>query len=289
MELMPLEINLHCAKDLKNVNIFTKMNVYAVVSVNGDRRTAQKTPIDKECGAYPNWNHTMNMTIDEAIARRNHHNLVIRLKSGLMLRDKEIGTVQVPIKDLLDHNDGNSKVEYQNVSYSVRLPNGKTKGVLSFSYKFREPFTMPSVTPPPIAASSSMYVDRNNNMSNKHGEKLVMAYPPPPPGYPEPSSGHHAPPPQGVVGYAYPAPSGYPPPLPYGYQQGLAPGYVYPTANGGYGYPPSEQKPKKSKKGGMGAGLGLGIAGGLLGGMLIGNMVEDAYEAGVEDGLDYDF
>ncbi|KAE8678177.1 P-loop containing nucleoside triphosphate hydrolases superfamily protein [Hibiscus syriacus] len=287
MDLTPLEINLHCAKDLKNVNIFTKMNVYAVVSINGDRRTAQKTPIDKECGAYPNWNYTMNMTIDEAIARRNHHNLVIRLKSGRMLGDKEIGTVQVPIKDLLDHNDGNAKVGYQNVSYSVRLPNGKTKGVLNFSYKFGEQFTMPAVAPPPITGSSSMYVDRNNNMSNKHGEKLVMAYPPPP-GYPGPSSGHHVPtPPQGMAGYAYPPSGGYPPP-PYGYQQGPPQGYVYP-ANGGYGYPPPVQQPQKARKGGMGAGLGLGIAGGLLGGMLIGDMVEDAYEAGVEDGLDYGF
>ncbi|GMI65361.1 hypothetical protein HRI_000205400 [Hibiscus trionum] len=226
------------------------------------------------------------MTIDESIARRNHDNLVIRLKSDRVFGDKEIGTVQVPIKDLLDHNDGNGKVEYQNVSYSVRLPNGKTKGVLNFSYKFGDTFTLPSVPPPPIpeCRSSSIYVDDNNN-NNKYGETPVMAYLPPPTGYPGPSSGHHPPPSQGMAGYAYPPPGGYPP---YGYPQGPAPGYVYPAANGGYGYPPVQQ-PQKSKKGGLGAGLGLGIAGGLLGGMLIGDTVDDAYEAGVEDGLDYAF
>ncbi|GMI79331.1 hypothetical protein HRI_001602400 [Hibiscus trionum] len=280
MELTPLEINLHCAKDLKNVNLFTKMNVYAVVSINGDRRTAQKSPVDKECGAYPNWNHTMKMTIDEAVARRNHHNLVIRLKSGRIIGDKEIGTVQVPIKELLDHNDGNGKVEFQNVSYSVRMPNGKMRGVLNFSYKFGETFTVPAVPPPPITASKSMYVE--SNTSNQHG------YPPPPPGYPGPSSGHPPPPSQGMPGYAYAPPGGY---QPYGYPQGAAPPYGYqgyPSASGGYVYPPVQQ-PQKSQKGGMGAGLGLGLAGGLLGGMLIGDMVDDAYEAGVEDGLDYDF
>ncbi|KAK8573502.1 hypothetical protein V6N13_009592 [Hibiscus sabdariffa] len=287
MELTPLEINLHCAKDLKNVNLFTKMNVYAVVSINGDRRTAQKSPVDKECGAYPNWNYTMKMLIDEAVASRNHHNLVIRLKSGRIIGDKEIGSVQVPIRELLDHNDGNGKVDYQNVSYSVRMPNGKMRGVLNFSYKFGEAFTMPAVPPPPITASKSMYVE--NNVSTKHGEKPVVAYPPPPPGYPGPSSGQPPPPPpQGMAAYAYAPPGGYPP---YGYQQGAAPAYGYhgyPAANGGYGYPAAAAS-QKSKKGGMGAGLGLGLAGGLLGGMLIGEMVDDAYEAGVEDGLDYGF
>ncbi|KAE8675399.1 P-loop containing nucleoside triphosphate hydrolases superfamily protein [Hibiscus syriacus] len=285
MELTPLEINLHSAKDLKNVNLFTKMNVYAVVSINGERLTAQKSPVDKDCGANPNWDYAMKMTIDEAIARRNHHNLVIRLKSDRMLRDKEIGTVQVPIRELLDHNDGNGKVDYQNVSYSVRLPNGKTKGVLNFSYKFGETFTMPVVPPPPITGSIPMYGDDNNNNTNNR----FMAYTPPPSGYPGPSSGYHPPPSQGMNGYAYAPPGGYPP---YGYQQGPAPGHGYqgyPAAIGGYGYPPPVQQPQKPKRGRMGAGLGLGLAGGLLGGMLIGDMVDDAYEAGVEDGLDYDF
>ncbi|KAK8589275.1 hypothetical protein V6N13_088128 [Hibiscus sabdariffa] len=191
MELTPLELYLHCAKDLKNVNLFTKMTVYAVVSVSGDRHTAQKSPVDKQCGACPNWNYAMMMAIDEAIARRDHHNLVIRLKSDRMFGDKEIGTVQVPIRDLLDHNEGNGKVEYQNVSYSVRLPNGKTKGVLNFSYKFGDTFTIPTVSPPP------------------------------------PISGHPPPPSQGMAEYAYPPPGGYPP---YGYQQGPAAnnGYGYP-------------------------------------------------------------
>ncbi|XWS58164.1 hypothetical protein CRYUN_Cryun08bG0011500 [Craigia yunnanensis] len=281
MEFRPIEIRVISAKDLKDVNLFTKMDVYAVVSINGDHRTAQKTPVDKDCGSNPKWNYTMSFTIDEAGAHQNRLNLVFRLKSDRQLGDKDIGTVQVPIKELLDHNNGNEKVE-QNVSYSVRLPNGKAKGNLDFSYKFGEKFNRP-VQQPLVPGSEAMYVD-------KHGEKPAMAYPPPT-GYPGPSSGHpppgaYPPPPQ-MAGYPYPPPGGYPP---YGYQQAPAPGYGYSgyPPQGGYGYPPV-QKPQKPKKSGMGAGVGLGLAGGLLGGMLIGDMVGDAYEAGVDDGLDFDF
>ncbi|KAL4353701.1 hypothetical protein GQ457_06G020880 [Hibiscus cannabinus] len=166
-----LELNLHCAKDLKNVNLFTKMNVYAVVSFIGKCCTTQKSPVDKKCGACPNWNYAMMMPINEAIARRDHHKLVIRLKSDRMFGDKEIGTVQVLIRDLLDHNESNGKVEFQNLSCSVRLPNGKIKGVLNFSYKFGDTFTIPAVP--------------------------VSAHPPPPS--------------QGMDKSASPPPAGYPP------------------------------------------------------------------------------
>ncbi|PPD90096.1 hypothetical protein GOBAR_DD12981 [Gossypium barbadense] len=256
MELRPLELRVISAKDIKDVNLFTKMDVYVVVSINGDHRTAQKTPVHKESGSNPNWNCTMKFTIDETAAHQNHHNLVFRLKSNRVFGDKEIGSVQVPIRELLDQENGNGNVDHQHVSFSVMLANGKTKGVFNFAYRFGEKFSMPALPPPPFPGAGSY----------KHGGKPVMAYPPPPTGYPGPSSGHlkgtYPPPPQGMTGYQPP--------------------------QGGYGYP-QVQQPQKSKKGGMGAGLGLGLAGGLLGGMLIGDMVDDAYEAGVEDGLDYDY
>ncbi|XVE89659.1 hypothetical protein DITRI_Ditri20bG0013400 [Diplodiscus trichospermus] len=268
MEFRTLEINVISAKDLKDVNLFTKMDVYAVVSINGDHRAAQRTPVDKDCGSNPKWNYAMKLTIDEAAARQNRLYLVFRLKSERQLGDRDIGTVEVPIKELLDQKYGNEKAE-QNVSYMVKLPNGKPKGTLNFSYRFGEKFSKPVPQPP---------------------ETPMMAYPPPATGYPGSSAAYPPPPPppRGMAGYPYPPPGGsY---APYGYQQAPASGYGYPAyhPHGGYGYPPV-QKPQKPKKSGMGAGLGLGLAGGLLGGMLIGDMVEDAYEDGVEDGLDFDF
>ncbi|XVF57494.1 hypothetical protein PTKIN_Ptkin06aG0209700 [Pterospermum kingtungense] len=286
MEFRPLVINVKSAKDLKNVNVFTKMDVYAIVSINGDPRTAQRTPVDKNCGSKPKWNYTMKFTIDEAGLHQNQLNLVFYLKSDRVLGDRNIGAVQVPIKELFGHNNGKEESEEQ-VSYSVRLPNGKPKGVLDFSYKFGEKFSHHVPQSPGPVAAEAIYV-------NKHEETPAMAYPPPPPPpagyYLGPSSAY--PPPPHMGGYPYhhhPPPGGY---LQYGYQQGPAPpaGYGYPgynPAQGGYGYPPPANKPVKSGMGG--AGLGLGLAGGLLGGMLIGDMVGDAYEAGLDYGLDYDF
>ncbi|OMP03303.1 C2 calcium-dependent membrane targeting [Corchorus olitorius] len=294
MECRSLEITVISAKDLKDVNLFTKMDVYAVVSINGDHRTAQRTPIDKDCGSNPKWNYSMKFTIEEALAQQNRLNLNFRLKSDRQLGDKEIGDVAIPIKELLDHNNGNGKGE-QNVSYNVRLPNGKPKGVLNFSYKFGEKFEKAVPQPPQAAAA--------------------MAYPPPPTGYPGPSTGHpppsgayppppkgaaaaaYPPPPQGAAAtaYPYPPPPGAYPPPPYGYPpQGPAPGYGYPgyPPQGGYGYnnTPVMQKPQKPKRGGMGAGMGLGLAaaaaGGLLGGMLIGDMVGDVVEDAFDPGFD---
>ncbi|OMO68780.1 C2 calcium-dependent membrane targeting [Corchorus capsularis] len=121
MECRTLEITVISAKDLKDVNLFTKMDVYAVVSINGDHRTAQRTPIDKDCGSNPKWNYIMKFTIEEALAQQNRLNLNFRLKSDRQLGDKEIGDVAVPIKELLDQNNGNGKVE-QNGAAATAYP-----------------------------------------------------------------------------------------------------------------------------------------------------------------------
>ncbi|GMI79537.1 soybean gene regulated by cold-2, SOYBEAN GENE REGULATED BY COLD-2 [Hibiscus trionum] len=284
MEFRPLEINVNSAKDLKDVNLFTKMDVYAVVSINGDYRSAQRTPVDKGSGANPEWNCTLKFTVDEASVRRNGLSLVFHLKSERVFGDKDIGTVKVPVKELLDDDNGNGKVQ-QNVSYAVKLPNGKVKGVLNFSYKFGDKFDAqfpvtaekPYMAYPPPATGYP-------GPSSGSMEKPAMSYPPPATSYPPPLGAY--PPPSQAAGYPYPQP-GYG----YGYNQAPIQGYGYPGHGGYYGYPPVQkpQKPMKGGGGGMGAGLGLGLAGGLLGGLLIGDMVGDAYEAGVEDGLDFDF
>ncbi|KAE8725233.1 P-loop containing nucleoside triphosphate hydrolases superfamily protein [Hibiscus syriacus] len=264
MEFRPLEINVISAEDLKDVNLFTKMDVFVVVSINGDHRSGQRSPVDKGSGPNPEWNCSLKFTVDEAAVLRNGLSLVFHIKSERKLGDKDIGTVQVPVKELLDEDNGNGKIK-RNLSYAVRLPNGKAKGVLNFGYKFGDKF------------SSQFPVT---------SEKPAMAYPPPSTSYPPPPFAY--PPPPHSAGYPYPQPgSGHPS---YGYHHAPVQGYAYPGHGGYFGYPPV-QKPQKPMKGGggMGAGLGLGLAGGLLGGMLMGDMVGDSYEAGVEDGLDFDF
>ena len=65
MECKVLDITINSAKDLQDVNLFFKMEVYAVVSIQDyniikDDTCMQITPIDKDCGRNPNgislWN-----------------------------------------------------------------------------------------------------------------------------------------------------------------------------------------------------------------------------------------
>lgn len=290
MECRPLDITIISATDLKDVNLLSKMDVYAVVSVSGDYRSSQKqkTPVDKDSGPNPNWNYTVKFTVLEDALQKNQLTLKIKLVSDRSFGDKEIGEVKISIKELLDNSN------YENgdkrVSYSVRLPNGKTKGTLNFAFKFGEKFTAQAPVQPLAHKTAT-------------GEP-VMAYPPghagpsqgyPPAGaYPYPPPGGYPPPPQ--PGYAYPAPvatappGGCPPPPPPGYgypaPTAAAPGYGYQPypAQPGYGYPP--KKPKKN-----GGNMALGLGAGLLGGLLIGDMVSDvgdvaAYDAGYDAGFD---
>lgn len=278
MECRPLDITLISATDLKDVNLFSKMDVYAVVSISGGdshSKSKQRTPTDKDCGSNPRWNFHMKFTIPDSAAQQNQLNLKIKIMSDRNLGDREIGEVYVPIKELLDAFKENEKSE-KHVSYSVRTPGGKTKGTLNFSYKFGEKFT--AQVPAPAAPQFAPFAAQK-----KMGEP-VMAYPPGPPagssyGYPPP--GAHAP----VGGaYPYPPPGGYPPPPQYGYgypPPGGAPGYGYPQypPQAGYGY----GRPQSSSSG-NGGKIAMGVGAGLLGGLLIGDMIDD-----VGDSFDIDF
>ncbi|PON81693.1 C2 domain containing protein [Trema orientale] len=274
MECRPLDITIISATDLKDVNLLSKMDVYAVVSISGDHRSSkqkQKTPVDKDSGPNPRWDHTFKFTLFEDAVQQNQLVLKIKLVSDRSFGDKEIGEVQVPIKELLENSKDDKNGE-KRVSYSVRLPSGKAKGTLNFGYKFGEKFAAP--------ASAHKAAP---------GEP-VMAYPPghagPSQGYPPPAAAGY--PPAGA--YPYPPPGGYPPQQPgYGYPPPphpvAAPGYGYPPypAQPGYGYPP--QKPKRN-----GGNMALGVGAGLLGGLLIGDMVSDvaSYDAGFDDaGFDF--
>ncbi|KAL9314827.1 hypothetical protein ACSQ67_020279 [Phaseolus vulgaris] len=305
MEYRTLELNIISAKDIKNVNLFSKMDVYAVVSLTGDPFHLQSatTQVDKDSGSNPKWNFPVKFSVNEALAKENRLTLEIKLFSDRTLGDTLIGTVHVPLRELVDNpGDDNGS---RNVSYKVLKSSGKSKGTLNFSYKFAEKVSN-SVPAGSVAAAAS-----------KTGSEPVMAYPP------QTSAGSsaipygtsHPPPPNPAAQYGYPpqqpAYGGYPPQQPgYGYppQQQSYGGYPpqngyggYPQQNG-YGYPqgyPQQggyvqqaQKPKKNK---FGMGLGAGLLGGALGGMLIGDMVSDAadydagYDAGFDDAGGFDF
>ncbi|CAE5956937.1 unnamed protein product [Arabidopsis arenosa] len=320
MECRSLDLTIISAEDLKDIQLIGKQDLYAVVSINGDARTKQKTKVDKDCGTKPKWKHQMKLTVDDAAARENRLTLVFEIVADRPIAgDKPVGEVSVPVKELLDQNKGD---EEKTVTYAVRLPNGKAKGSLKFSFKFGDKYT--------FGSSSAPHAPVPLAMDHKTMDQPVTAYPPgqgAPSAYPAgPSSGY--PPPghddkHGGV-YGYPQQAGYPPAGPGGYpppggypQQGGYPGYPPPQQGGYPGYPPQgpygypqqgyppqgpygypqqqaygkPQKPKKHGKAGAGMGLGLGLGAGLLGGLLVGEAVSDIADMGDmgDMGGDFDF
>ncbi|CAH8357804.1 unnamed protein product [Eruca vesicaria subsp. sativa] len=307
MECRPLDLTLISAEDLKDIQLIGKQDLYAVVSLNGDVRTKQKTKVDKDCGTKPKWKHQMKLTVDDAAARENHLTLVIEIVADRPIAgDKPVGEVSVPVKELLDQKNKEGDVEEKTVTYAVKLPNGKTKGSLKFSFKFGEKYTFGASSDPHAPGSSSMEhksMDHQPVAAYPPGQGGSVAYPPPPGhddkhggvyGYPQ-AGGY--PPPGGPGGYPPAGPGGYPPPGAYPQQGGYPPpqqgGYPgYPPQGPGYGYPPQgpygypqqqayggqPQKPKKN--GGAGMGLGLGLGAGLLGGLLVGEAIDDMGDMG---------
>ncbi|KAM5561210.1 protein SRC2-like [Rosa sericea] len=279
MDCRPLEVTVFGANDIKDVNMFSKMDVYAVVSVSGKglRKQKLRTPVHKDAGTNPKWNYTLKFTLDNSALDRLK--IKIKLISDRTFGETKIGKAVVPVKDLLQ-NEKNDK----HVTYPVVTAKGRPKGSVSFGYKFGEKFTAPI----PV-----------QHEAHKKAHEPVVAYPAGhagsssayrPPGVAHPV--YHPYPPQPQPGYGYP-PQQQPG---YGYPPQQQPGYGYaPPPQAGYGYPPVVQpgygyvqQPQKPKRGRGNMGLGLGA--GLLGGLLIGDMVSDvgemgAYDAGYDDAL----
>ncbi|KAK1318021.1 hypothetical protein QJS10_CPB04g00798 [Acorus calamus] len=160
-----LDLTLTSAMDLKDVNLFSRLQVYAVVSVIGDPRSKHRTPADRSGGRNPIWNHPLRLTVDESAVLR------FLLRTVRAFGDRDVGEVHVPLKELL--SDSASVGSAKLASYQVRRPKGKPKGVLNFSYSFGEKVSAAAAAPPKAV----------NHV------KPVMAYPvypppPPPAGYP---------------------------------------------------------------------------------------------------------
>ncbi|KAL5797337.1 hypothetical protein ACOSQ2_002157 [Xanthoceras sorbifolium] len=140
MESGSLELKVMFCKDLKAFNFFQKLSVYAQVSIASDdpekklkQKQQQRTPADKEGDGNPEWKHEMRFDLKEIPFHDcDHIFLHFQLKhEGAMFGDKTIGEVHVPFKDLILESNG--VVRY--VNYEVSNTEGKSNGVLNFSYK----------------------------------------------------------------------------------------------------------------------------------------------------------
>ncbi|KAK3228939.1 hypothetical protein Dsin_000820 [Dipteronia sinensis] len=143
MDWSSLELKVISCRHLKAFNFFQKLSVYAAVSIiNGESKKKeqqqeclqrQKTPIDREGGTKPEWNHLMQF--DLKALDDDFSNFLISFDlhcEGVVYGKKTVGKVRVSLKDLIDEFNGAVRF----VSYQVRA-NGKPNGVLNFSYKLK--------------------------------------------------------------------------------------------------------------------------------------------------------
>ncbi|TYI58351.1 hypothetical protein E1A91_D11G351100v1 [Gossypium mustelinum] len=232
MECGHLEIDVISVHDLKVDDLSSTMAVYAVVSIDGDHPSRQRTPIGEGRGSNRQWNHTVKFNFDEAAVRRDLLTVAFCLKSDCELGVIEIGTVNVSVKELL-------YIDHRNVISAVPISlYGITKGMLNFKYKFSEKCNK-VVPPPPFTA------DGAKNFGKNRRKRPTMMYPPLPmmyqmaamgylPMYPPHANGNPGwsfwYPPMGDYPYPPPPGSGYPP---YGYQQPPFRGHGYGGMRGG--------------------------------------------------------
>lgn len=199
-----LELTLISAKDLKDVNLLSKMEVYAVVSLSGDPRSRQRIAADRTGGRNPTWNATLRFNVPASGAGSIH----VLLRAERALGDRDVGEVHIPLSELLSGApDGPVPVKF--VAYQVRkISSGKPQGLLNFSYKLGE-----------VIQSSAYAVG---------AAQATYAQPPPAAAYPPPTA---YPPAAKADAAAYPPPSAYPPTAK---ADGAAVAYPPPSA-----YPPS--------------------------------------------------
>ncbi|CAN8270211.1 unnamed protein product [Cochlearia groenlandica] len=205
MANMNLELNIYSAKDLENVNLITKMDVYAVVYINGGDSSQkihkEKTAVDRTGESESTWNHAVKFSVNQRLLREGRLTLVVKLVCDRILGDKDIGEVQVPVMELfpgLTPSSNGNGVSF--VTYQVKTPSGKGQGSLTFSYRFDTPSFKPDL---PVSSN-------NLNSSDSPSDLPSTTFNPPckPSFYPPLSSIEYPSPsqPQGypVSPYTYP-------------------------------------------------------------------------------------
>ncbi|XP_027090412.1 protein SRC2 homolog [Coffea arabica] len=136
MECRRFRITLISANDLPAVQDSGKTRVYAKVSLDGKRKTEKRTPADKEGQINPRWNFTLWYKVAEALIQQEDVNIAIKLYAENNLRDKYVGELNLPLKNLFDNG-----LTAEKVSYALEHKSSDasfSKGTLQMSYSFGE-------------------------------------------------------------------------------------------------------------------------------------------------------
>lgn len=140
MDYRAFDIKVECLEGLNSKNMLFNKRVYAVVSVVGSYRSIQQTPSGKFQAKYKTWewDYPMRFHVQESMVKENRLMVVIRLRRNTrcFCRDKDIGEVYIPIKQLFCTINGLDNSGFG--AYQVHSPSGKPRGYLKLCYKFNE-------------------------------------------------------------------------------------------------------------------------------------------------------
>ncbi|XP_028761174.1 protein SRC2 homolog [Neltuma alba] len=143
MELCSIELKIISCKDLKNFNFFQKLTIYTLVYIHSihperklDEKQAQeqKTHTDREGNENPEWNEVMKFYLGW-VSLHDCDDLFLHFEfrhDGLIIGDKLIGEVRVPLKDLI-LEAGNAPGVVRFLNYEIRNGEGKPNGIFNFS------------------------------------------------------------------------------------------------------------------------------------------------------------
>ncbi|KAI5008790.1 hypothetical protein ZWY2020_009838 [Hordeum vulgare] len=136
-----LEVTLLSAKDLKSVNLITRMEVYAVATISGDPITRQCTPPDPHGGRNPTWNATLQFAVPPTAQEATGGCLHILLRvERIFGGDRDVGEVIVPLSEILSgvgHGaDYGAHSMPQFASYQIRkVHRTEVRGLLYLTYR----------------------------------------------------------------------------------------------------------------------------------------------------------
>ncbi|XP_013595049.1 PREDICTED: uncharacterized protein LOC106303276 [Brassica oleracea var. oleracea] len=158
---LTIELVIKSANNIRNVNVFDDMDVYASVMICEGKTTKHKTktPIAYSGFKFPTWNHAVKFSLgEEKLAREDRFSLVVELMSHRrVMGDKHIGKVSVQIQELIGSNPPSpcTDVDINNMKLVTHKVGGVYgEGTLSFTYRFLEEQVaipiVPGTTPQPF-------------------------------------------------------------------------------------------------------------------------------------------
>ncbi|XP_048554767.1 protein SRC2-like [Triticum urartu] len=237
-----LELTLVSASNLKDVNVFSRMEVYAITSVFGDPRTRRCSQTDRDGARHPTWDETFTFTVPptpaKAAAAGAYLHVLLRTERLFGLEDRDVGEVFIPVADLLACACVGGPPRRE--SYPVRKVHcTEHRGMLTVAYHFGPVMV-------PLAQDEGLCWD----------DAAVVGYELPPWQYCPPTYVYA---PEAAVP-RYPQACARMPPAP------------KPAAGCGTAAASPAQKNYCVRNGSFALGLGAGLLGGGFGGMVFGDM-----------------